>query len=78
MGPSSGSPRLWKEGALLDSLTEGWTKRVQGGPRGLETKTQGRALVGQAVCQDRVGRGLCATRSHVFKNISAVSSGETI
>ena len=37
-GPGSSCSRLWEEGGLLDSPLGGWTKSVQGGPRGLWTQ----------------------------------------
>lgn len=58
-GPNSGPSRFGEEGGLLDSPLGGWTKRGQRGPRGLETKVQGRGLVGQAIGWGGVGIGLC-------------------
>lgn len=79
VGPSSGPSRLWKEGALLDSPMGGWTKRGQGAPRGTGDQDPGESP-GRTGCLSRQGKeeGCVQTRSHVFKNNSAVSGGETI
>lgn len=77
--PGSGPSRLWKEGALLDSPMGGCTKRGQGGPRRTGGQDSGESP-GKTGCLSRQGNeeGCVQTRSHVFKNNSAVSSGETI
>lgn len=79
VGLSSGPSRIWKEGALLDSPMGGWTKRGQGAPRGTGDQDSGESP-GRTGCLSRQGKeeGCVQTRSHVFKNNSAVSSGETI
>lgn len=43
-------------------------------PGGLETKTQGRALVGQAVCQDRVRKRAVCKPEVMFLKITLLSA----
>lgn len=52
----------------------GWTKEAREYPEGLETKTQRRALVGQAVCQDRVRKMAVCKPEVMFLKITLLSA----